>query len=184
MPAVAGVYASALLPPAANVYNSMPLGVYAAAAPPMYNTAPIYPTTPIYSTTPIYNSPATPIYSTTPIYNTPAAPIYSTTPIYKPAAPIYNTNPIYPSLYPASAAANVYVSTRLPANPMYVSTRLPAMYSPSLPTYAPVVTASPYVAVSAASFVQVAPGAVDCSKGRFVLGDDVYDAQCAGGTTH
>ena len=185
----AGVAGQCPLAPPAAIYSSMatpyfsaqiysaPAPIYSAPAPiysapaPIYRPASIYaPAAPIYTpAAPIYR-PAAPIYTQpAPVYAAPA-PIYTATatvvPYATPAAtyvpaPVYATPytpyvPAVPPVVPADAAQSLYVSNRNHATTSHSGTPNPVSANPTTP-----------------------PDAVDCSKGRFVIGDDNFDRYCA-----
>jgi len=123
---------------------------------------------------PVYATAPAPVYATAPapVYATASAPVYATAPaqVYATyqAAPVatynpYATTPVYavpyqvvPPVVDAQVAQNLYVSNANPVTTTYSGSPNPVIPNPKTP-----------------------PTPVDCSKGRFVIGDDNYDTYCA-----
>jgi len=171
---VAPVYAAPVAS-SAPVYTASSVPMYAAASVPVYSSAsvPMYASAsvrPVYasSSVPVYASSSMPMYSpagSVPVYRAPVNMPYTPAGVFRPVAPL---SP-YVAGSPFGAAYGAPFGAAYGA-PFYASPFVNSAFAQSVPT------------VSAASFAAPTVTNVggDCAKGRFVLGDDVYDRYCTG----
>lgn len=169
----AAVYATAVATPyaaAAPIYSATVTAVPYATAPVATYASFVAPAAPYvaaaapYSTLP-YVAPAasTAAYYAAPAatYAAPAA-TYATyvpqvNPVYASVNVVTPYTPVVPPMVPADAAQNLYVSNSNGATNSHAGTPNPVVMNPA----------------------RASASSVDCSKGRFVLGDDNYDTYCA-----